>query len=330
MKLSTARSLGALILLTCFCSGCSKSIKPKPVPTTARYVAYAKGKVDIEGGLIKLAGSKEGLITAVNAEEGDIVKKGDVLAVVDDREPKLLLAVAQAELAESHTLLPAVELKKRSTERNLVRLSRLLEKDAVSRAEWEQADDQSALITVEKTQIEARIRLAEARRDSALHEVDQRQIRAPLDGRIIKRHARLGDGVSIQTVTSLFLFEPTSPRIIRAELDERYVDQVQPGDPAEVILEIDESKVFIGKILRVGQVFGNQQLSGDPNEKADQRVVECVIAINEQSLRIGQRVLVRVPAPTISLTLQGTYGTTRRNARKRVESRRCQNSGRVQ
>jgi HlyD family secretion protein len=298
MKLSSARSLTALILCACCVNGCREAKKPQSVKTTARYVAYAKGKVDIEGGLIKLAGSKEGLITAVNAEEGDIVKKGDVLAVVDDREPKLLLAVAEAELAEARTLLPALELKQRSAERDLARLTLLLEKDAVSRADWEQTDDLRAQLAVEKTQIEARIRLAEARRASGIHEVDQRQIRAPLDGRIIKRQARLGDGVSIQTVTTLFLFEPTSPRIVRAELDERYADQVKPGDTAEVLLEVDESKVFIGKILRVGQVFGNQQLTGDPNEKADQRVVECVIAMNEQSLRIGQRVLVRVPALT--------------------------------
>jgi HlyD family secretion protein len=275
--------------------GCDEPTPPAPVAAAGRYVAYAKGKVDIEGGIIKLASSNDGIITQVNAEEGDVVKKDAVLAIVDDREPKLRLAIAEAEIAEARALLPALELKQQNAARDLARFTRLLEKDAASQTQWEAVSDLAAQLSAEKPQIEARIRLAEARRDSEIHAVDQRKIRAPLDGRIIKRQARLGDGVSIQTVTTLFLFEPDSPRIIRAELDERYADLVQPGAAAEVLLEVDEKKIYAGNVLRVGQVYGTQQLSGDPNEKADQRVVECVIAMNDQSLRIGQRVLVRVP-----------------------------------
>ncbi len=295
MNITALHSLCFLTFLAIFLSGCEKPTSPPLASNTIRYIAYAKGKVDIEGGLIKLASSNDGIITEVNAEEGDMVKKGTVLAIVDDREPKLRLAIAEAEIAETRALLPALELKQQSAARDLARFTRLLEKDAASQTQWEAASDLDAQLAAEKTQIEARIRLAEARRDSEVHAVDQRKIRAPLDGRVIKRQARLGDGVSTQTVTSLFLFEPDSPRIIRAELDERYVDLVKPEATAEVLLEADESKVFTGKVLRVGQVFGTQQLSGDPNEKADQRVVECVIAMNDQSLRIGQRVLVRVP-----------------------------------
>lgn len=284
-----------LAFLALFASGCDEPAPPAPIAATVRYLAYTKGKVDIEGGLIKLASSNDGIITQVNAEEGDVVKKDAVLAIVDDREPKLRLAIAEAEIAEARALLPALELKQQNAARDLARFTRLLEKDAASQTQWEAVSDLAAQLSAEKPQIEARIRLAEARRDSEIHAVDQRKIRAPLDGRIIKRQARLGDGVSIQTVTTLFLFEPDSLRIIRAELDERYADLVQPGAAAEVLLEVDEKKIYAGKVLRVGQVYGTQQLSGDPNEKADQRVVECVIAMNDQSLRIGQRVLVRVP-----------------------------------
>jgi HlyD family secretion protein len=295
MKTPVSRSCYFLAALALLVSGCDEPENPELPKATAAYLAYAKGKVDIEGGLIKLAGSNDGIITEVNAEEGDHVKKGTVLAVVDDREPKLRLAIAEAEIAETRALLPALELRQRSAAREVSRLTRLSENAAVSQLERDEAKDRAALLDAEQSQIEARIRLAEARRDSEIHAVDQRRIRAPLDGRIIKRQARPGDGVSTQTVTSLFLFEPDSPRIIRAELDERYVDLVRPGAAVEVMLEMDETKVFAGTVLRVGQVFGTQQLSGDPNEKADQRVVDCVISMNDQSLRIGQRVLVRVP-----------------------------------
>ena len=52
----------------------------KPVVQTAAsapssaYVAVAKGRVDIEGGVIRLAAQRDGLIQAVMVEEGDSVK----------------------------------------------------------------------------------------------------------------------------------------------------------------------------------------------------------------------------------------------------------------
>jgi HlyD family secretion protein len=64
--------------------------------------------------------------------------------------------------------------------------------------------------------------------------------------------------------------------------------------PAEVVLDATPEKRFRGRVLRLGQVFGAARSSGDPSEPADVRVIECVVALDDQSLRIGQRVLVRV------------------------------------
>lgn len=296
MKNDQTRVLFFLLTFAVFTGSCREAEKKVAASGGVSYSAYAKGKVDIEGGLMRLASSRDGLITQVLAEEGETVRQGAALAVVDDRESKLKLAIADAEVAEVRSELPAFELKQRTAERELDRLAALIKQDAAPRVQWEQAVDLIAQLKAENGMLEARVRLAEARREADNHEVELHQIRAPLDGRIVKRLARPGDGVSTQTVTALFLFEPNSPHIVRAELDERFVGAVHEGDAAEILLETDESKVFQGRILRIGQVFGNQQLSGDPNERADQRVVECVVSMSDRVLRIGQRVVVRIPA----------------------------------
>jgi hypothetical protein len=100
--------------------------------------------------------------------------------------------------------------------------------------------------------------------------------------------------VSTLNVTPLFLFAPDSPRIVRADLDERFVEKIRADLPAEVVIEADETRVIPGKILRIGQVFGTKAPTGEPGERLDQRVVECVVSVEDQSLRIGQRVLVRI------------------------------------
>ncbi|MGO4610507.1 HlyD family efflux transporter periplasmic adaptor subunit, partial [Variovorax sp. 2RAF20] len=75
----------------------------------------------------------------------------------------------------------------------------------------------------------------------------------PLDGQIIQRQARPGNGVSTLNVTPLFLFAPDVGRIVRAELEEQYIPGIKTGGPAEIILEADPARRWRGKVLRVGR-----------------------------------------------------------------------------
>lgn len=209
--------IAAAVLVLALAVGCEDAARgtaapPRPGGTAADYVAAAKGRIDIEGGLVKLAAKRDGLVGAVMVEEGDQVKAGQVLLVLDDE---------QARLSE------------------------------------------------------------------------QRIVRAPGDGRIVRRTARPGDGVSTLNVTPLFLFAPERPRIVRAELEERFLGRVKPGQPAVVTMEADETQQFPAQVLRLGLVVGQRTPSEDPNERQDNRVVECVLSIDVPELLIGQRVIVR-------------------------------------
>lgn len=286
----------AVVFLTAALTSCAES---PPAPTAASVaslptgLAYAKGRIDIEGGLIRLAASRDGLVKEVAVEEGQRVRTGDILAVIDDQPARLALAVAAAELAQSRTSLPPLQVRLTAADREAARLASLAP-DAATPADLDAARDLAALVRTDIAAAQAAITSAEARLRASDYEVAQRIVRAPLDGWIVKRYARPGDGVSTLNITPLFLFAPDSPRIVRADLDERFVEKVRAGLPAEVVIEADETRVIPGKILRVGQVFGTKTPTGEPGERIDQRIVECVVSVEDQSLRIGQRVLVRL------------------------------------
>jgi RND family efflux transporter MFP subunit len=283
------------LLCAAFTSCAEQSSKPEDALASppARLV-YAKGRIDIEGGLIRLAASRDGLVKEVAVEEGERVRAGAVLAVIDDRPARLALAVTQAELAQAQAALPGLEVRLAAAERELGRLEPLLASGLTTRADYDQARDQVVLLRAERAAAESAVATSAARLRAGEYEIEQRIVRAPLDGWIVKRQARPGDGVSTLNVTPLFVFAPDAPRIVRADLDERFVDQVSAGQAAEVVLEADETRVIPGRILRVGQVFGVKTPTGEPGERIDQRVVECVVSVEDQALRIGQRVLVRI------------------------------------
>jgi HlyD family secretion protein len=298
--LHLAFCLAASLTVFFFAAALTSCAEKPPAPTAPAFASpptalvYAKGRIDIEGGLIRLAAGRDGLVKAVAVEEGQRVRTGDILAVIDDQPARLTLAVAHAELAQTRAALPALHVRLTAAERESARLEPLHVSEAVPRADVDHARDQTALVRAELAAAESAVVTAAARLRAGKYEVDQRIVRAPLDGWIVKRYARPGDGVSTLNVTPLFLFAPDSPRIVRADLDERFVEKIRAGLPAEIVIEADETRVISGKILRVGQVFGVQTPTGEPGERIDRRVVECVVSVEDQSLRIGQRVLVRL------------------------------------
>lgn len=284
--------VGGLLL-----SGCPADPPPLTVAETkAPALASAKGRVDIEGGLMRLAAQREGVIARVLVEEGERVKAGQLLAALEEEQPRRAAALAQAETVQARRALAPAQLRVEAGEREVRRLSPLASDASVSRQELDQARDQLAQARAELLLAEAALQVAMARERLAEHEIEQRRVRAPMNGQIVRRTARPGDGVSVATVTPLFLFAPDAPLIVRAELEERWLGRVQPGQAAEVVLEADEKQRHPAKVLRVASVVGQRTPGDDPAERQDMRVAEVVLALQAdgpQLPRIGQRVIVR-------------------------------------
>jgi HlyD family secretion protein len=263
----------------------SKEVAVKP---QQQWAAIAKGRVDVQGGTIRLAAQREGLINQVLVEEGDRVKAGQVLAVLETTAAQLSVDQAIAELAVAKGQLASINLRANAARMEAARA-------LGSKRERIQVSNQIALIDAEYNQAKLNIASVQKRLDVLTYEIEARTVRAPLDGRIIRRSAKPGDGASTQTVTELFLLAPDAPRIIKAELDEQMVNAVKPGQVAEITLEFNDTKKYAGKLIRIGSVFGISKNKDDPNAVQDTRVVELVTTIEgADELRIGQRVLVQI------------------------------------
>lgn len=259
-------------------------------------VEYARGRVDLPGGIIQLAAQRDGIIKEILVDEGHDVKRGDVLAVLDDVSARLNLEVVQREQAQAEAAQPRLLLRKAAAERERRRLQALVAKGLAQAAELDQAADIVAQLAAEAGEVAAAVDAARARTAVARYEVELRLIRAPMDGRVIRRLAKPGEGSSTLNVTPLFWFAPAGPRIVRAELEEGAVRTVHVGQRAEIISEFDAGIVYAARVARVGELFGPKRpITDDPTERQDVRVVECVLTLDADGapLLIGQRVTVR-------------------------------------
>ena len=263
-------------------------------PSSVVYVAVAKGRVDIEGGVIRLAAQRDGLIQAVMVEEGDRVKKGQVLARVDSRQAGIGVELAKAELARAQAQATLLEARYAFAQREATRNANAAQEGAISKQIADDKHTEAHAMQADLAAATAAVSVSVAQLKQAEFEVEVRQIRAPFDGRIVKRNAKPGDGISTLNVTELFQLTPVAPRIVRADIDEAFIDHVKVGMLAEIISETNPDQKWQGKIIRIGEVFGSRKQTDDPNEHQDVRVVDAVLSLNNEHVRIGQRVLVKI------------------------------------
>ena len=265
---------------------------PRTPVAASPYIATAKGRIDIKGGVLRLAARRDGIVQKVLVDEGDMIKAGQVLALLDDQQARVAVDLARAEFEQARRALPALEAKRSVAEREEARLAPLAADNTVSRQELDQAGDQVKLAKAEIASASAAVETAAQRVKASELELEQRSIRAPLDGQLVRLQTRTGDVVGTQN--PLFLLAPHTPRVVLAELEERFVPEVKPGQAAEVILEADETHKFSARVLRIGRMVGARTPSDDPHERQDDHVVECLLSVDAPQLLIGQRVIVRI------------------------------------
>ncbi len=293
------RRFGSLVLSTLWLlAACSKApdTSSTHIPTSVApaYAAVARGRVDIEGGLLSLSMPRDGVLSKVAVHEGDRVHKGQLLAALNSEPAKLAIGAAQANVARAEAQLKLLSIKQAAAKQRAARLSAALAAGAGDGQSADDAREAAAQLVAEQAVARAALAMSREKLDEARYELKQRSLFAPFDADVVKMSAQPGASVSPSS-GPLFTLLPEKPRIVRAELNESFVGVIKPGMHAEVYANSNPTtQHWSAHVLRIAQVYGPATLENDPQIRANARTVECVLAFDKpQNLRIGQRVTVR-------------------------------------
>ena len=150
---------------------------------------------------VDLSFETSGKIISIHFREGTMVRKGELLAKIND-------APLQAQLSR-------YEAQVKLAEARVYRQSTLLEKDAVSQEAFEQATTELATLNADMDLVKANIALTE--------------LRAPFDGIIGLRNVSEGAYASPSTVVARLT--KISPLKLEFPVPERYASELKPGTP---------------------------------------------------------------------------------------------------
>ena len=156
---------------------------------------------------VDLSFETSGKIVGINFTEGTRVKKGDLLAKINDRPLQAQLEKLQAQ----KKLVEEKEFRQRS----------LLDKDAISQESYDQ-------IVTELQTIQADINLIIAR-------ISETELRAPFDGIIGLRY--ISEGGYANPSAKIARLVKISPIKVEFAIPERYADQVNIGYPVKFTVD---------------------------------------------------------------------------------------------
>jgi hypothetical protein len=266
---------------------------PGPADRDPATEAVGFGVVDLPHGISGLRTLRAGRVQAVPVRDGQSVKAGAPLVLLDDREAKLELdqAVSLSNAAQLwydklRTSLSAATLGRRVLGLTPAGAGR----EAQDMAE---ADSRTALGLAEAELDATRSRVALAR--LALEEC---RLSALSDGVVLRLHTAVGEVVGDASAPRPVVdFAPEEPRIVRAQIGQEFASRLAVGQTALVRDDTQSPEGWNGTVTDVADWYAPRRpMPEEPELLSDVRTVECLIRLDPEvpHLRLGQRVRVAI------------------------------------
>lgn len=281
------------------------------------WVAAAPGRVEPKSGQIRIGASIGGKVENVAVKMNDRVAEGEVLIRLEDKEARARLSAAEAEAlvrkrerdagtatagrdginkaedavytAERAVMTARFELddaiaadRKNPNNQNLSS-ARRRHGDAIDRLRQEQSALASAISRASSTapnRLEAGLIAARSEVTLAESVLDKTRIRAPIAGKVLQIHAKVGETVGPAMELPLAVMGDSAVRV-RAEVDEHDVAKVKVGQRVFVKNSAYLGQEFDGKVAEIAPSLTFPRMgSRGARRPTDVEVMEVLIDLD--------------------------------------------------
>ncbi len=287
--------IAAVLAATAFnMTGCSSSREASPVVAprveAAAPVAAAaaedthflgSGPLVVEN-QVDVQAQREGVVAKIGSEPGTMVKKGALLAQLDDRQLS-----ADLEAAKAKTRAQEADVKNWQAELKVLEVdaeraqkmwdAQLITKEQLDHAKYKLVSDQWNVKNMEELLANHR-----AAQESLELELEKTRIRAPFDGVVARRYVRVGQRVA--SGDRLFWITAVAPLRVKFTLPERFLGKVKPGEHVTVTAASAPEAKHPAKVIQVSPVV-------DPSSGTIEVVAELTGDVGD--LRPGMTANVR-------------------------------------
>lgn len=233
--------IAAVLAMVAFTSGGSaipvKAVKIEPgelrVIVNATTTSTVKSETEVT-----LSAQRTGRVVALPVREGDVVKRGALIARLDLTE----------ETVQSTSVLEQSKATYDEAEKNLKRMQDLFDKGMVAQQDLDAA---RRAYEVARSQ-------HEAARDDARVKKDYSVITAPFDGVVSKKYTEVGE-LLVPGKQIVTLVNPDKIYVL-ATIDEVDVGRLKLGQPVSITVDAFPGEKFTGKVGRISPIVSGGKL----------------------------------------------------------------------
>jgi RND family efflux transporter MFP subunit len=203
---------------------------------------------------VDVAAQRDGVVAKTLAEPGTQVRKGQLLAALDDRQISADLEAARAKTRSTENDLRNWEAEAKVLESDYARAQKMWEAQIIPIEQLEHARFKAESDQWDVKRVSELLTNARQVERSLELELEKTQIAAPFSGVVARRYIRVGQ--SVVKNDRLFWVTATGPMRIRVTLPERFLGKIKSGTalgltPAE---DLDPGKHYRARVIQVSPV----------------------------------------------------------------------------
>ena len=242
--------------------GCSsEQTRTTPSPETVRNIAVlAVQQANVPDlleavGTVRAAQTSDaasqmmGNIVEIRVHEGDHVQRGQVLAVIDDSQPRAAVDRAIAAELAAQQQLAGADSDLALAESTLQRYQTLFEKKSVSPQEFDEVKARQQAALAHRDIAKAGQAQAQAALSQARTSLDYTRIRAPFDGVVTEKKA--DSGTLASPGMPIFTVEDVRRYRLEATVNENDLRYVRTGQQVAVVIDALDNAGLKGKVVQI-------------------------------------------------------------------------------
>lgn len=262
-RMNTALRLSLLVLLAVVslagCSSEQRRTAPSPetvqnIPVLAVQQANVPDLLEAVG-TVRAAQTSDvasqimGNIVEIRAHEGDHVRRGQVLAVIDDSQPRAAVDRSTAADLAAQQQVVGADSDLTLAESTLKRYQTLFERKSVSPQEFDEVKARQQTALARRDLAKAGHAQAQAALSQARTSLDYTRIRAPFDGVVTEKKADSGALASLGM--PIFTVEDVRRYRLEASVNENDLQYVKTGEQVSVVIDALDNTVLKGKVVQM-------------------------------------------------------------------------------
>lgn len=218
--------------------------------------------------VIDVGAQASGQIQSLKVEVGDVVRRGQVIAIIDPATQENTLRNAEAALVQAQAGKVSQEANLERAELEYNRQEQLVGRGFTSRANYDSAVASLKSARAQQRSIDAQIKQAEINLDRARVDLGRTTVTAPIDGVVAAVIVREGQTVNaVQTAPTLVRLAKLDVMTVRAQISEADVLDVRAGQPVFFTVLGDPDRRFEATLRGIEPAPENatSNLTGQPN-----------------------------------------------------------------